>query len=515
MSAPPIDRRGFLETAARAAGFLAAAPALVQRDGARPSITHGTASGDVSRSRAIVWSRTDRPARMIVEWDTTASFSNRRLMRGSVARDATGFTARADLSDLPPGQRIVYRVRFEDLMDSRAVSEPVEGSFLSGPDDRRDVTLAWSADTCGQGWGINTDWGGLRMFETIRRLAPDFFIHCGDTIYADGPLPSEMKLADGSLWRNVVTPAKSKVADTLDEFRNNYLYNLTDEHVRRFNAEVPQLALWDDHEVRNNWNPASSLADDARYTTRNIAQLASRGRQAFLEHMPVRIGSGAPPRIFRSIDYGPLLEVFSLDLRTYRAANSANRQPAPGAATTLAGAAQIEWLERSLATSLAMWKVIASDLPLGLAVTDGDAFEAIANGDGPPLGREFEIVRLLRFIQRRGIRNIIWVTADVHYAAAHHYDPARAQFREFLPFWEFVAGPLHAGTGRPVALDNTFGPEVRFISVPATPPASDGPASGLQFFGTVAIRGSSGVMTVQLRNLGGEVLYGVDLQPAR
>ena len=35
-----------------------------------------------------------------------------------------------------------------------------------------------------------------------------------------------------------------------------------------------------------------------------------------------------------------------------------------------------------------------------------------------------------------------WITADVHYCAAHEYHPTRAKFTDFDPFWEFVAGPL-------------------------------------------------------------------------
>ena len=67
----------------------------------------------------------------------------------------------------------------------------------------------------------------------------------------------------------------------------------------------------------------------------------------------------------------------------------------------------------------------------------------------PPLGRELEIARLLNFIEDNRIRNIVWLTADVHYTAAHFYHPARAQFTEFDPFWEFVSGPLNAGTFGP------------------------------------------------------------------
>ena len=94
-------------------------------------------------------------------------------------------------------------------------------------------------------------------------------------------------------------------------------------------------------------------------------------------------------------------------------------------------------------------------------------FEAFANGDGgPPLGRELEIADLLRFIRDRRIRNVVWITGDVHYCAAHHYHPTRAKFTEFHPFWEFVAGPLHAGTFGPNTLDPTFGPEAKFNGVP-------------------------------------------------
>jgi len=68
-------------------------------------------------------------------------------------------------------------------------------------------------------------------------------------------------LDDGSVWKNITTRKKSKVAETLTEFRGNYIYNLLDENIRRFNAQVPQLVQWDDHEVTNNWYPGEILTD--------------------------------------------------------------------------------------------------------------------------------------------------------------------------------------------------------------------------------------------------------------
>jgi len=69
---------------------------------------------------------------------------------------------------------------------------------------------------------------------TITEGSPDVFINSGDIIYADNPLVPSIPLPDGTVWRNLVTEAKSKVAETLDEYRGNYAYNLLDENARRF-----------------------------------------------------------------------------------------------------------------------------------------------------------------------------------------------------------------------------------------------------------------------------------------
>jgi phosphodiesterase/alkaline phosphatase D-like protein len=77
-------------------------------------------------------------------------------------------------------------------------------------------------------------------------------------------------------------------------------------------------------------------------------------------------------------------------------------------------------------------------------------WEAVANGDaGGARGRELEFVELLSFLKQRRVRNVVWLTADVHYCAAHFYDPSRAAFGNFDPFWEFVAGPLNGGSFGP------------------------------------------------------------------
>ena len=129
----------------------------------------------------------------------------------------------------------------------------------------------------------------------------------------------------------------------------------------------------------------------------------------------------------------------------------------------------------------------------------------------PPLGRELEIARLLTAIKE--VRNVVWLTADVHYTAAHFYDPQQARHQDFRPFWEFVSGPLNAGTFGPGELDDTFGPQLKFFKAPPEGQANLPPSAGLQFFGQVDIEGASGRMTVTLKDLENASLYTVELTP--
>jgi alkaline phosphatase D len=513
-----FDRRRFLQTGCALTGA-ALLPGSARASDA-PQLAQGLQIGDLSAGRALIWSRADRPARMWVDYALDPDFSRVTRIRGPHALLTSDYTARLDLAGLPPDRDIYVRVQFQDLSNERILSEPVTGRFRTPPAGRaaRDLRFLWGGDTAGQGWGINPEFGGMKIYETMRLAQPDFFIHSGDTIYADGPIQEFVTAEGGRVWHNVVTPAVSKVAETLPEFRGRYLYNLLDDNVRRFNAEVPQIWQWDDHEVVNNWSDSKDLSGDSRYTEKNVPTLIARGARAFLEYAPMRFYSDVESeRVYRELNYGPLLDVFVVDMRSYRGPNTYNLQTEPGAETAFFGAEQLAWLKRRLRASRAVWKVIAADMPIGLQIPDGvDAqgrprFEGLSNGNSEVLGREFEMADLLADLRRAGIRNVVWLTADVHYCAAHFYNPEKARFKDFDGFWEFVSGPLNAGSFGPNALDDTFGPQVVFQKVPAAPNLS--PYAGLQFFGQVDLDARTARMTVSLRDLDGQTVYSQNLQP--
>ncbi|MGW3468755.1 alkaline phosphatase D family protein [Saccharopolyspora sp. NPDC000995] len=498
--------RGAAATGIAATGmFLSGAPAFAR--GGRPVLTHGVQLGDPRPDGAVVWTRADRPSRMFVEISRHADFRGARRIPGPLLTPETDGTGELRVTGLPPGEQAYYRVIAEDL-DGRVESEALTGTFRTAPHNRRDVRFLWSGDVVGQGWGINPDLGGMTIYNAMAARNPDFFLHSGDTVYSDGPLKESVTLPDGRVWRNVVTPEKSKVAETLAEYRGQFAYNLLDENVRRFASQVPQLVQWDDHEVTNNWYPGEIL-DLAQYTEKRVDVLAERAFQAFHEWQPVWRQDTVDGRVYRKVSHGPLLDVFVLDMRSYRDPNSVGTTP-----QRILGDRQARWLVDELSRSRATWKVIASDMPIGIVVPDGDKIEAVANGlPGAPNGREAELAWVLQEISRRSVRNTVWLTADVHYTAAIHYSPERAAFAGFDPFWEFVSGPLHAGAFGPNKLDPTFGPDQVFVNAPTRQGAS--PWEGFQHFGEVNIDGRTEQLTVDLRDHSGRSLWAKTLDPTR
>ncbi|RYX93568.1 MAG: alkaline phosphatase [Comamonadaceae bacterium] len=484
----------------------------------------GIQIGEVSEGTAIIWARLPYAANVEVTWSAEgvaglASAGAHRI-KAPQALDVTDFTTRVRLSGLPSDAQIHVRVEARGLEAVNHQPWVRQSVFRSMPKSARTVRFAWSADVNGQGFGINPEAGGLRMFETMRQRDLDFFVHLGDTVYADHPLQHRVDDERGRTWNNIVTPAKTRVAESIDDYRGNYRYNWLDPHFVRFCEQVPQVIMWDDHEVVNNWSPSLDLMRDKRYKTKDLPMLAATAARAFREYSPVPlegfehegpagVESGL---LYRRIQYGPLLDVFLIDMQTHRGPNSHNLQTEGGPDTAFLGAAQVEWLQRELAASKAQWKVIAAGMPIGTNVSDGhDAegrvkWQGVANGDdGEPKGREIELAGLLSFIKANAIHNIVWLCADVHYTAAHYFNPELAAYKDFLPFWEFISGPINSGSYGPFNPDATFGNQVKYSR--ASPVRGASPFAGYQFFGEVEIDPQSRAMTVRLCDIEGAVLH--------
>jgi alkaline phosphatase D len=126
----PLSRRRFIAGCVSTAALTwtgGIAKPYLSRATDRPLITHGVQSGDIGFDSGVVWSRSDRSARMQIEIATTDSFKDIRDGAFVDALPGSDFTAKLLLKKLPAGQDIFYRIRFQDLASPTIVGEPMVG----------------------------------------------------------------------------------------------------------------------------------------------------------------------------------------------------------------------------------------------------------------------------------------------------------------------------------------------------------------------------------------------------
>jgi alkaline phosphatase D len=396
-------------------------------------LPQGIAVGDVTATSALLWVRTEGVAFVQVEWAPPSVWGTASRMAtviSPVARTSrfattpdSDFTASIPLEHLVPGTRYRYHV-----LVGGAGAEPnriearlaAKGEFTTLPDATTSapVTFAWSGDLGGQ-QRCRQGPRGYLIFDTMLRQDLDFFLFLGDMIYSDSPCTSPPN-----------EPGADFIARTLDEYRARYRYQRGAESLRRFLETVPVYAIWDDHEVRNNFAGPFE------------AQMPA-GRQALREYWPIGSPASDPHRLYRAVRYGKDLEFFILDTRQYRSKNADQDGPHK----TMLGTAQLTWLLDGLKRSTATWKVVATSVPLSVPKGGPEGVPGNDGWAGGPDGTGFEMERqvIVDAILKQKTKNVVFLAADVHWVQANAYDPDRDGV---IDFHEFVAGPLAAGTGR-------------------------------------------------------------------
>lgn len=460
-----------------------------------PLLTHGVASGDVTDTSAIIWVRVDRAATLQVVLGTGPDLSaasdsgpfdkaQDRLVPhlqdvtpgGTVTVGAeTDFTGTLSLNGLTPATRYYYRVWVseEGRQQSSNPRSSLTGSFITAPaaEEERTVTFIWSGDLGGQGFCRPPEY---KIFRAMIKVKADFFLFNGDTIYADTVCPSPPNV-----------PGSDFVATTLEEFRAKHKYNRADPLFREFLASTSVYALWDDHEVTNDFAGPTQ-------------PLMPMGRQAFFEYYPIRRFPEDPNRLYRKFRWGKTMEMFILDNRQYRDRN----RKRDGLDKTMLGEKQLSWLLESLAQSPAAWKIIVSSVPLSVPT---GRMAWLRGRDGWASGYLFtgfetELLKIIDFIRTHSVRNVLWLTTDIHFAQSTAYDPDKDGA---VDFHELASGPLSAALGEPASLDPTLNPEVLYQG------------SGFYNFGVVRIDGKGKDLVAEIRDQKGAVRFTLTLKAAK
>lgn len=479
-----------------------------------PRMTHGILSAEVTDSTALIWSRTDQPARMHVElWPPHAA----RTVEVSAATD---FTGQVSLANLRANTRYRYAVWFSPLQGG-AGKPPAhlvsEGTFTTAPaaDQNAAVRIAWSGDFAGQNVCRDAQ-EGFPIFKSIAAEQADMFVGLGDMIYADNTCESVGR------YGNQQVPGDFLQAADLGSFRAHWRYNREDPGFQRLLAMTPYYGVWDDHEVVNDFGPQTDTRRQPPY--REGESLLPLGLQAFLEYTPMTQAGSSPHRLYRTVRWGQQAAVFFLDNRQYR---DANRAP-DGELNekTMLGREQLTWLLAELKASDAVWNIIVTSVPLSIPTgfppgggRDGwanfDESEGLTS-DGIPeseTGFERELRQILAVL-KDAASNTVFITTDVHFAEVFRYtlpdsDPA-------FTFHELVIGPGNAGLFPNRSFDRSLGTESLFFYGPESANAVTSWQEAKKWFnyGLIDID-ESGKLTASLRKTDGEEVYRLTLSPSR
>ncbi|GMU32869.1 MAG: alkaline phosphatase D family protein [Planctomycetia bacterium] len=402
---------------------------LVSPSEAQSPFAQGVASGDVTDTTAMIWTRATPPGEVRLEIASDQAFS---IILQSVSvtgsPDSDG-TVKVDVDGLTPAT--LYFYRFVDL--ATAAVSPL-GSFRTVPaaDAARPFRFVYTGDSN----------AAHQPFEVLGKAAqeqPDIWFWAGDTAYADG--------VAGGIPR----------ASDLEGYRAKHLQNRNDPFLQTLLGSSAAYVQWDDHEVANDYDGGDLEA----HITEAQRQA---GYRAFFDYMPIRPQdvAGDESRIYRSVRYGSLAEFFILDCRQYRSRDVGREGggPDPRAfllptleietitrladpARSMLGAEQLAWLKNGLKNSTATWKFVLSSVPFtSLLFIPYDRWD----------GYVAERYDLLRYIDVNGITGVVLMSADIH---ASVYNPDVTYFlrntirQEFSPCFkvpEIIAGPIATDT---------------------------------------------------------------------
>jgi len=347
------------------------APVIIKPD-PRTGLSLGYVSGDVTSDSALVWLRAEPGSRVALHYGQEASLTQFQTITARPVDAGADYSTIFSLDDLAPATRYYYQAAVEGKMPG-----PL-GTFITAPpsDANAKVCFCFSGDT-------RQSYKPFTVMNAVRAQRPDFFLHLGDTIYAD----------------------RNGTAHTLPEFWEKYRVNRDDAAAQSCFAETSVYVMWDDHEVADDYLPGHPLA--------------LIGRKAFLDYWPIRRQPSEPERIYRAVRWGRAVDLIILDNRQYRAVDR----------STMLGRRQKEWFFDRLTTSSATFKFVATTVPMA------------GGGKDRWDGYRKERAEILRYIHEKNIPGVLFLSADLHYAAVTKIPKGNGLI-------DITAGPLAAPLNR-------------------------------------------------------------------
>jgi alkaline phosphatase D len=398
-----------LSPSALAAGLGSAQPPRLARGG---RFSEGVMSGEPTPSAITLWSRVaDVEGRVAVDLEVATDRSFRHVVahKRLATSAAVNHNVKTRITSLKAHEQYYYRF-------ATATKDGPVGRFRTAlpADSQQPVRFAfWSCQDYTHGY--------YNAHEALAREDLDFVVCLGDYIYDE----TYHTVRDGTGVRDDKTGRAqhesgqggvnyTRAAETLDQYREKYALYRSDESLRKVQARFPTIMLWDDHEVQDNYAGGEAnggLPPSHHYSQKRRAAAS----KAFFETMPYTPPRSAPSRVYRRLQFGRTVDLLIMDQRQYRKDQPCGDAVAPACPDwsqprAFLGTRQMNWLKTELRSSKAAWKVLANEVTIMPEKVLGGAFFGFDNWQGYPFERE----SLLTYIRDQGIKDVVFVTGDIH-----------------------------------------------------------------------------------------------------
>ncbi|WP_019193289.1 alkaline phosphatase D family protein [Corynebacterium timonense] len=373
-----LPRRNFLVGSGVAAASVAVGPSAAAQSslssapitGARPlpgapespysHFMHGVASGDPTPESVILWTRVTvgpeampgsgvgEDARVAWEVATTPKFTEIVRAGEVVASAGSDHTVHVDPHGLAPATVYYYRFSFN------GVYSPTGRTKTAPAYDAQLDQLSFAVASCAN-WESGYFAAYRDMAERGERDEFDAVVFLGDYIY-------EYPVGEYAGKSGVARPhSPEHETITLADYRIRHGRYRQDLNLQRAHAAAPWIVVWDDHETANDsWREGAenhTEGAEGSFIARRDA-----GQRAYFEWLPVRATLPSEGgHIYRSLQFGNLVNLTMMDLRTYRD-EPPSRVDAYAEGRTMLGSEQFEWLTAAVRTSTAKWNVMGNSV---------------------------------------------------------------------------------------------------------------------------------------------------------
>ena len=323
---------------------------------------------DVQDDRALIWLSANEHAKLHVRWGVAADALKERSAE-HILDIGSDFTGHVAISGLPLGATVHYRVFSGDTAASELCR--FNTRRLAG----QSFSIAFSGD-------MQETYRPFRIFDVMAAAKPDYFVHLGDTVYADSP--------------------RRDFAPTQRHYRMKHARVRADRPLQSFMSQRANFVIWDDHEIENDAHGG-------------MAQLPI-AEAVFREYWPC--ASVDATGLYRATALSPAVDLIIVDTRRFRSMQAM----VDGPEKTMLGTRQKEWFLDTLKRSKATFKIVATSVPF-----HGGSQDAWGN-------YKTERDEIVDFLKREKIRNVVMISADYHFA--------RDWSNKRTGIHEFMAGPL-------------------------------------------------------------------------